>query len=182
MPNWVQNNVEITVKTKQRAEEIKKALKGECGAFDFNKIIPMPPHSDTFYAKGGFGIKEEQKYGKNNWYDWSIKNWGTKWNSHNVDVQVYKNILTYHFETAWATPYPIFRELAKKFNCVVNVEFYDQDDFGYNCGNIQCFPDGKCNVTGHAEDWNWFEDIFGADYLIDYGLEKGESGWKYVGL
>jgi hypothetical protein len=27
------------------------------------------------------------KYGYRDWCDWSIKNWGTKWNAHNTDVE-----------------------------------------------------------------------------------------------
>ena len=49
--------------------------------------------------------------GKNNWYDWSIMNWGTKWNAQEVDVRQNKNVLDYSFQTAWDAPREIIQAL-----------------------------------------------------------------------
>lgn len=45
------------------------------GSIDFNKVIPMPEHIFRDMA-------EREKYGKDNWYNWSIAHWGTIWNSY----------------------------------------------------------------------------------------------------
>ena len=45
------------------------------GTIDFEKIIPMPKN----IYRGSLGPDERQKYGNNNWYDWSVAHWGTKW-------------------------------------------------------------------------------------------------------
>ena len=80
MPNHVTNRITI-IADKQRTQEILGFIKNDergLGSIDFNKIIPMP---DNIY-RGNLGQKEKELYGQNNWYDWSIANWDTKWNSY----------------------------------------------------------------------------------------------------
>ena len=146
--------------------------------FDFNKVVPMPPHSDKFFAKGGLGEEERKKYGKNNWYDWSIENWGTKWNSCDGElVDEYDNKLIYEFNTAWACPYPIFTALSKKYHCVVKCYYYDED-FGNNCG---CYTadDGDGELEEHDGDYDWLAEHFGEGLLEDHYMVKDENGWHY---
>ena len=89
--------------------------------FDFNAFIPMPKHSKTFYAEGGVGNEELKKYGKNNWHDWAVVNWGTKWNAYDVNVRLnskddpeFDNYIK--FDTAWSTPMPVLVAISKFFN------------------------------------------------------------------
>ncbi len=45
------------------------------------------------------------KYGFDNWYDWRIANWDTKWNSYDVDVELDEMDRLYvSFLTAWSLP------------------------------------------------------------------------------
>ena len=100
------------------------------GTFDFNKIVPMPEN----IFRGPLGQKERDMYGADNWYDWSLKNWGTKWNSYDGDWYVEGRSI--QFNTAWSTPEAIYRALIKKFpNLDFNVKFADED-MGYNCGEF----------------------------------------------
>ena len=83
MPNHVTNIVRVSgdpEKVKAMFEDIKDDKIG-LGSIDFNKVIPMPEH----IFRGNLGMAEREKYGKDNWYDWSISNWGTKWNSYGYD-------------------------------------------------------------------------------------------------
>ena len=80
MPNHIQNRVTFDC-SEEKLNEILMAICSvdeETGQnrVDFNKIIPMPDH----IYRGNLGTRERELYGKNNWYDWSIENWGTKWN------------------------------------------------------------------------------------------------------
>ena len=36
--------------------------------------VPFIAYSSAFESAGDLGEKEYKKYGKNNWYDWSIEN------------------------------------------------------------------------------------------------------------
>lgn len=91
---------------------------------------------------GDLYFENIQKYGSKDWYDWSIKNWGTKWNayeSHADDEMLDNEIVTYGdtitFKTAWSTPEPIIRKLSQMFpDADFHMTFADED-IGANCGH-----------------------------------------------
>ena len=100
--------------------EARFGSKSPISRIDFNNVIPMPNElSDT--VSGSENAKPEwqkeqskklkAKYGADNWYDWSINNWGTKWNACNTEVELNENVLNYTFETAWDAPREIVRAL-----------------------------------------------------------------------
>lgn len=154
MPNHVINILKI--KTKNPNEVFKKF--GEEN-FDFNKVIPMP---DYIY-KGDIGEKERNLYGENNWYDWSNKYWGTKWNAYDqCEPYVEGNYVTYVFSTAWSCPLPIYQELAKKYDIEVK---YADEDIGSNCGRIKS-KDGK--IIEHKTE---------EDFTDPEGYAKRVWGW-----
>lgn len=45
-------------------------------------------------------MQELERIGFDNWYDWAVSNWGTKWGTY--DVEYHDNILT--FTSAWNAP------------------------------------------------------------------------------
>lgn len=103
---------------------------GHDKCIDFQKIVPMPP---TVY-RGDLGKKEEEQYGKENcWYDWSVKNWGTKWNAYDT-TRI--NASTIQFDTAWSMPHPVMVALSRLYKDVtVKVRWADEDT-GCNCGEL----------------------------------------------
>ena len=60
---------------------------------------------------GALGSEEKELYGKYNWYDWSCKNWGTKWNAY--EVAVFEE--GFNLYTAWSPAYPVIERLAFLF-------------------------------------------------------------------
>jgi hypothetical protein len=121
MPNWTQNTLEV----EGTKEDCKKFLAHMGEEMDFNKVIPMPEEVDT--------------------REWSIENWGTKWNacdSEPVETHIYANgksvTLTYKFNTAWDTPREVITALWEKWP---DLEFFG----GYvhecyeGCGSFQEF-------------------------------------------
>ena len=87
----------------------------------------------TNQAKGYYNL---QKYGFEDWYDWSRENWGTKWNACDTLILVdYEGELYFSFNTAWCTPENVYRKLAS-----MGYEFtvaYADEDLGYNVGLIK---------------------------------------------
>ena len=133
MPNHIQNRVTFDC-SEEKLNEILTTIQkdsGENGNFglgtvDFNKIIPMPDH----IFKGLLGTEEKKIYGKNNWYDWSIENWGTKWNAYSFS----RDGNTIGFQTAWSAPHPILAELTGMFPGVYITHEWADEDIGQNCG------------------------------------------------
>jgi hypothetical protein len=54
---------------------------------------------------------------KNDWYNWNIRNWGTKWDITEQAwlVSQYPRELTYQFMTAWSAPDKAITALAKQY-------------------------------------------------------------------
>lgn len=70
-----------------------------------------------------------------NWYDWCISNWGTKWGFYDAkDHGMHHNkYLHYTFTTAWSTPDKVIKAMSKLFpKLVFRLEYFEGgDDF---CG------------------------------------------------
>ena len=135
--------------------------------FSFNSIVPMPEdirdttspnrilatqeEVDTYNDTEGQDVEwfsaantQEQvdalqeKYGVTNWYDWAIKNWGTKWdlNAFHDDTQVNyhedANEVTYRFDTAWSPPQLVHEALVEQYPAVNISWHYDEPDMEFS--------------------------------------------------
>ena len=110
MPNHVTNVLRVSGDPEQ-VRAMFEAIKDDkigLGSLDFNKVIPMPAH----IFRGNLGMAEREKYGKDNWYDWSISNWGTKWNAYETK---YTSDRSVYFESAWDSPINIVESFIQKF-------------------------------------------------------------------
>lgn len=169
MPNWVKNDVRIAskqalkdcVKTEHRQG---KGWEDDVEFFDFNEIIPMPEElKDKTRSYPSWEAEEKQdkelvsKYGADNWYDWSVKNWGTKWNTGSCKKTGVNSV---EFDTAWSTPEPAMFELSRKYHTRVEV-YYADEDLGNNCGHY-VYNDGEI-VEDEVGDFELACEIWGFD-------------------
>jgi len=91
---------------------------------------------DKYIKLGHTALKNIEKYGAKDWYDWSINNWGTKWDALESTNEVSDTEISLSFNTAWNAPYPIYAEIAKKFPAIsIDVEYADEG-LGNNCGTL----------------------------------------------
>jgi hypothetical protein len=128
-------------------------------------------------------------YGYQDWKDWSINNWGTKWNAYSHSAREDGAI---KFETAWSTPYPVMEALSRKYpEAVIKVRYADED-FGHNVGEYtfqggdlveETTPEGGSDeayelAADIQDDPNWFIDRLlyieaeTADELEDYEINS----------
>ena len=104
--------------------------------FNFNSIIQMPPElmqmEERYHQRKGLPdditkARLRKEHGADNWYDWCVKHWGTKWNSYNSRIIAQdKQHVVYTFDTAWSPPQPIItrlREVCPDFRISA---FYDE--------------------------------------------------------
>ena len=95
--------------------------------------------------KGFYNLK---KYGATDWYDFHIKNWGTKWNARTSYVDEERGFV--EFMTAWGCPHRILEELAKYTD--IAVSYVDLDDMGANYG-VYTIVDGEYNPVIENRAW-----------------------------
>ena len=68
---------------------------------------------DAFTALGGILSEEPDAPISNHWYDWNIRNWGTKWDAGDASSERYADDhLNYSFSTAWSPPIEAITELS----------------------------------------------------------------------
>lgn len=117
MPNNVENIVTLKGDEK-KIREMLEAIKNDdygLGTVDFNKVIPMPESCD--------------------WYEWSINNWGTKWNAYGYDKNAdYSKNENLYFQTAWSAPHPILQKLSQLYPDIAFEHEWADEDIGQNCG------------------------------------------------
>lgn len=85
---------------------------------------------DKILEDGRICYENKVNYGYKNWYNWSIDNWGTKWDA----SETYVEDGEISFETAWSTPYPVIKKLSEIFpDLTLKLRFADES-IGDNCG------------------------------------------------
>jgi len=145
MPNWCDNYFEFRIPTANAkpfitfTDAFNSKERPDTGLL--NLLYPMPAHQpdttkpDAFFATGGLGKDEQDKFGNRNWYDWSIKNWGTKWE---LDLQS----LSYETEgdyvyfkgialSAWSPPVQAFINSGVEFSiyyCETGMNYFGYAD------------------------------------------------------
>ena len=164
MPNHVANTVYIDG-APENVKAFRDAIRGNEKVIDFNALIPMP---EEIY-RGDLGPEEREKYGADNWYDWSIGHWGTKWNAYEQT----DGIGTIDFWTAWTAPIPIYFELCKKANRFhVNLTIYwSNEDIGSGTGKVTMTDSGGIYIDegdSREEDEENYAHAWGEPYVEDW--------------
>lgn len=182
MPNHVTNILTVSGDA-DKMQAMFEAIKSDevgLGSIDFNKVIPMPEH----IFRGNLGQAEREQYGSDNWYDWSVDNWGTKWNSYGYHDYTEKDSdgATLTFDTAWGSPQPVIAALAEKFPDLHFSHKWADEDFGYNVGEKE-YENGEESFShvpegGSKEALELAAEIHGLD-LADEGYVFDEKTGTY---
>ena len=141
MPNWCRNRVDVYSENKT---DLQKVLDIFSNKNVFEQIIPEPDWSKIPF-KGELPKVREMKSpnGKvvttvtefsdgtqdTRWYDWRVANWDTKWDINAKDVEwsdECEDYICFEFDTAWAPPEGVVRELKDQFPDVSISWFYDE--------------------------------------------------------
>lgn len=116
-------------------------------------------------------IDNRRKYGFYNWYGWRIKNWGTKWNAWECQLEWDDgDTKAISFYTAWNAPNPVIKKLAEMFPNVTIEHSWSDEGILSNCG-IHRYSDGKLIFSQDTQDEEVQKQIF-----QDIWLDKWD-GW-----
>jgi hypothetical protein len=175
MPNWCQNTLSISG-NKNEINKVLELIRGNETAFDLNKVIPMPEE----FKNTASPVPDDQKvlqkqlakkYGSGNWYDWSLNNWGTKWNTNGAEIiDDSGTSVKIYCDTAWSPPVPVVKALSKKFPKIRFVLSY--------CEPGMCFA-GELECKGDEVADNYYEATKNnAKYkkiAKDFGMDEEED-------
>ncbi len=71
-------------------------------------------------------------YGHTDWYDWSIANWGSKWDACHVDVlDESEGSLQLRFDTAWSPVEPVLEAMSQQFPELTFTATFDEESHSF---------------------------------------------------
>ena len=130
MPNWCENTltVEGAEKDVQRFKQLAKPKATHaCADLSLASLYPIP----VGVYLGDLGPEETQMYGKNNWRDWCVTHWGTKWDADATLTNELPDFLVYEFESAWSPPVAWLTKVAQDFPRLRFTLIYDEPGMGF---------------------------------------------------
>jgi hypothetical protein len=90
-------------------------------------------------------------------YNCACKEWGTKWDLTNININSGENIddqvFSFCFDSAWSPPIYLWKQLEKRYNVEVEEYGYEEQQLGFHK-----YHKGR-NIWVERED-EWFEDNF----------------------
>lgn len=175
MPNWCDLEVTITGAPEVIAEVLKQGAKGD-KLFSFENFAPTPEFEESKdFRKPLQEIASEWAKGRegnfDNWYDWRIGNWGTKWDLDQSELYLESSEGSIRLSgyTAWSPAIEIFETITKLYPVKVDYK-YLEEGVGFM---------GRAIIeNGVADDDSW--DITSEHYAKAGALldEEGNVYWE----
>ena len=140
MPNCCNNTMTITHKDADVIDNLMAQVRADEDGRLFQHIKPMPEElRDTTSPDDS-----------PNWYDWSVSNWGTKWDACHMSWHQHDDhTVSFDFDTAWSPPIAVYYELMEQG---FEVEAY------YVEYGMMFAGEWHCDADGLVSD-EWIDDI-----------------------
>ena len=162
MPNWCSNHISLTHDDPAMIKKVSDHYLAPLTA-----LVPQPES----IASGCERLIDKDT--SDNWYDWRIANWGTKWDIEleNIKVSSDGKTLTANFASAWSPPIEAYEKLKEQGYKIS--AFYSEMMMGF-AGR---FEDGMQEFipSVNFEKDNWREAL--SDEMADY-LESDFLQWQ----
>ena len=125
------------------------------------------------------------QYGAPTWYEWSINNWGTKWNAYDcvefIDISEDHNEIC--FNTAWSAPHPILAALARMYPEIEIEHEWADEDFGHNLGSVKYKGDTileEYSPGTMKEAYEFALKVHGYEDMESVGLTLNSTETNYI--
>lgn len=92
-------------------------------------LKPPEPTAErlALFQEGERAAQALRETGYANWYDWSVANWGTKWNAYEGHLTEEAGEVIFGFDCAWSFPEPVFEALGERFGALIfRGEWFDE--------------------------------------------------------
>lgn len=145
MPNWCNNSVTISGKTK-KIKEFVRFLEENDGKNFFTHFLPLPDN-----------LQGEE------WYSWSVNNWGCKWNCDANDwvvSEIDKKTMSvsFWFDSPWGPPLALY-EFMENEDLKVQGDYHEE-----GMGFVGRYSDG-------FDDYHEYRDIDDLDLIPEEIIE-----------
>jgi len=149
MPNWVDNSVSVSGSEKDieafvaKATAVHPCVEADGGEvamttepeFSFWNFVRPPQEaidSGEYFGTHGYQDGKTVGHTPNNWYEWNNREWNTKWDACdvNLDVQDGGKSVWIGFQTAWSIPVPVFEAMVKQ-HPELEFEMRSQEEQGW---------------------------------------------------
>jgi len=223
MPNWCYNSLTIEG-SKELIADVKRILNRPFKQThdSWNASSGKMELSDTIYSNPVFafhniynhiqdGVSDEEylkqsdfakstaevlSFSGNNWYDWNVRNWGTKWDVAVRDNEEYpeteltdesETLLAYRFNTAWSPPTEAITKLSLQYpDLDFELSFEEETGWGgllqFEAGNVSEIEsyENKCRDCDSINTMSYCENDCGeicseCNYLGEADMECVEE-------
>lgn len=161
----------------EQAETMKSALRYKDHESD---ELLFKTKADV-YAYGKRALDNYAKYGAKDWYDWSIQNWGTKWNACHTQINDI-NEPNIYFDTAWSPPLPVINQLSKKYPDLTFEFAFAEEQAGISTGDM-VVQNGEIIKGGFFDDdskeaYETFFELWGMEDEFRFNEKTGT--YEYI--
>ena len=177
MPNWCNNTITLTGPKEKITAIYAKAKKDDAL---LQQLKPMPDALEgTTSPAPKEGKVQPLVDGFDNWYDWRVQNWGTKWD---VDMEGLElsddgTTITGWFDSAWAPPIHAYEYfLTDNEDCSINSYYYEGGmDFA---GQWEDFADAEVTPSDFTAD-EMEDSTMGIIFTLNEHFNFSESVREY---
>ena len=171
MPNWCNNSLTVTGDKDEVAKFVEENKGGRVGdgtdhlangeveeyELTFEAVLPIPRMPDGQLLGEPQNPEPGVRWtGNDNWHDWCVRNWGTKWDAGTgTEVDYLPNGVLYTFDTAWAPPSAWVQAASEKYPDLTFDIIFEEPGMGF--GGREVYAAGDLT---DLEEWDsiWNED------------------------
>jgi hypothetical protein len=191
MPNWCNNTIELSG-PKDKVKAIFDKAKAEDALLQ--QLYPMPEKlEDTTSPAPKEGKVQPLVDGFDNWYDWRVSNWGTKWD---VDVDNLEfreegdvGIIQGWFDSAWAPPIHCYEHfLTANEDFSIKSYYYEGgmdfgglwEDFADDCITLSDYNADQMEDPNQGLVYDLNEHFNFSEYVREYEQEQKTDTEKFI--
>lgn len=129
MPNYCNNSLKIKG-NKTNLNKFAKKINKKAFLASF---IPLPKELDGTNSPTGEkpNLNLLAKYKADNWYDWKVKNYGTKWDCEIDWLEKTEYDIQCSFDSAWSPPIEGLRQISLLYPKLVFFLDYEEEGAGF---------------------------------------------------
>jgi len=143
------------------------------------ELLEEAPIGDDYEAKrDAIKSRNEQEFGYSSWYEWSIDNWGCKWDISEVDEDYMEKsadgkTVTFSFDTAWAPPTEWYDNIS---GFHINAYYYEPG-VGF-CGRWNSEDGDDQYEIDFDDDIETVKENIPSDILNEFNIIDEMEAWR----